>query len=48
MQHPDETLANMCMKTPGTLEIYTCNMHVYATLISTFATSTLTTYVYNR
>jgi hypothetical protein len=39
MQHPDETLASMRIKTPGTLETYACNMHVYATSKSTFATS---------
>ena len=39
MQHPDETLANIRMKHLKTLETYACNMHVYATSRSTFATS---------
>jgi hypothetical protein len=39
MQHPNETLASIRMKHLKTLEIYACNMHVYATFISTFATS---------
>jgi hypothetical protein len=38
MQHPDETLVTY-YETPETLEIYACNMHVYATFGSTFATS---------
>jgi hypothetical protein len=33
MQHTDETLANILMKHLKTLEIYVCNMHVYATFI---------------
>ena len=36
MQHPDETFANIRMKT---LETYAWNIHVYATSIPTFATS---------
>jgi hypothetical protein len=36
MQHPDETFANIHMKT---FETYACNMHVYATSRSTIATS---------
>jgi hypothetical protein len=39
MHHPDKTLANICMKHLKTLETYVCNMHVYATSTSTFATS---------
>ena len=39
MQHLDETFANIHMKHLNTLETYTCNMHVYATFRSTFATS---------
>jgi hypothetical protein len=38
MQHPDETLATY-YETPKTLEVYACNMHVYAISGSTFATS---------
>jgi hypothetical protein len=38
-QHPDETLAKIRMKHLKTLETYACNMHVYATSGSTFATS---------
>jgi hypothetical protein len=44
MQHPDETLANIRMKHLKTLEIYVCNMHVYATSRSSFATSRQNTY----
>jgi hypothetical protein len=33
MQHTDETLANILMKHLKTLEIFVCNMHVYATFI---------------
>jgi hypothetical protein len=39
MQHPDEILANIHMKHLKTLETYVCNMYVYATSRSTFATS---------
>ena len=39
MQHPDETLTNIHMKHLKTFETYACNMHVYATSRSTFATS---------
>jgi hypothetical protein len=39
MQHPDETLANICIKHLKTLKTYAYNMHVYATSRSTFATS---------
>jgi hypothetical protein len=35
----DETLTNIHMKHLKTLETYACNMHVYATSRSTFATS---------
>jgi hypothetical protein len=38
MQHPNETLATY-YETPETLEEYACNMHVYTTSGSTFATS---------
>jgi hypothetical protein len=50
MQHPDETLANIHMKHLKTLETYVCNMYVYTTSRSTFATSnkTLAIYVWNR
>ena len=37
MQHLDETLANIRMKYLKTLETYVCNVHAYATSISTFA-----------
>ena len=36
MQHQGETLANIRMKT---LKTHACNMHVYETSRSTFATS---------
>ena len=39
MQHQDETFANIRMKHLKTLETYACNMYVYATSRSTFATS---------
>jgi uncharacterized membrane-anchored protein YhcB (DUF1043 family) len=38
MQHPNETLVNIRMKHLKTLEIYVCNMDVYTTSRSTFAT----------
>ena len=38
MQHSDEILVNIRMKHLKTLEIYACNMHVYATSRSTSAT----------
>jgi hypothetical protein len=44
MQHPNEILANIRMKQLKTLEAYACNMHVYATSKSTFATSRQNTY----
>jgi hypothetical protein len=44
IQHPDETLVNIRMKYLKTLEIYVCNMHVYATSRSTFATFRQNTY----
>jgi hypothetical protein len=39
MQHLDETLANICMKHLQILGTYVCNMHVYTTSRSSFATS---------
>ena len=39
MQHLNETLANIHKKHLNTLETYACNVHVYATSRSTFATS---------
>jgi hypothetical protein len=50
MQYLDETLANICMKHLKILGTYVCNMHVYTTSRSSFATSkkTLATYVWNR
>jgi hypothetical protein len=39
MQHLNKTLTNIHMKHLKIFETYVCNMHVYATFRSTFATT---------
>jgi hypothetical protein len=38
ISHPNKTLTNIRMKHLKALKTYACNMHVYATSKSTFAT----------